>query len=384
MDVAGLERSMKGEGMRQPAEDVRVRFPMMALGMIALAVGLWGGLVRIGWALPQGGSAMLHGPLMICGFLGTVISLERAVAYGRLWSYAAPLLAGVGGVVLIVGSGATGGPGLGALLISCGSLLLVGIFAAVLRMQSQPFLIVMTAGAAAWVVGNVLWLAGWPLSTVVWWWMGFLLLTIAGERLELSRMLLHRPHAQRAFLVVVVFFVLGLAGATVAPGPGVRLIGGTLVLLALWLLRFDIVRRTVRQRGLTRYIAYCLIAGYVWLLVGGLILVVFGFAAGGPLYDAALHAVFVGFVFSMIFGHAPIIFPSVLRVPVAYRPAFYVHLAVLHLSLAGRTAADLAALPGLRRWGGMINAAAIVLFLVATAASAVSERRRLRSAATGT
>ena len=60
----------------------------------------------------------------------------------------------------------------------------------------------------------------------------------------------------------------------------------------------------------------------------------------------------------VFFGHAPIIFPSVLRVPVACRPAFYVHLALLHVSLAGRTVADLAALPGLCRWGAMINAAA--------------------------
>jgi hypothetical protein len=32
-----------------------------------------------------------HGPLMVCGFLGTLISLERAVALDA-WSYAAPAL----------------------------------------------------------------------------------------------------------------------------------------------------------------------------------------------------------------------------------------------------------------------------------------------------
>ena len=80
-----------------------------------------------------------------------------------------------------------------------------------------------------------------------------------------------------------------------------------------------------------------------------------------------------------LFGHAPIIFPSVLGVPVAYSPAYYVHLVLLHGSLAPRIGADLLSLPGLRRVGGMLNAAAIVLFLGATLVAVLRERRRLRT-----
>jgi hypothetical protein len=32
-------------------------------------------------------------------------------------------------------------------------------------------------------------------------------------------------------------------------------------------------------------------------------------------YDITLHAVFLGFVFAMIFAHAPVIFPLVFRRP---------------------------------------------------------------------
>jgi hypothetical protein len=38
------------------------------------------------------------------------------------------------------------------------------------------------------VTGNLLWMAGWAVFEVVWWWGGYLVLTIAGERLELARL----------------------------------------------------------------------------------------------------------------------------------------------------------------------------------------------------
>ncbi len=41
--------------------------------------------------------------------------------------------------------------------------------------------------------------------------------------------------------------------------------GLALLLIALWLLRFDIARKTVRRTGLTRFIALNLLIGYVWL-----------------------------------------------------------------------------------------------------------------------
>jgi len=76
--------------------------------------------------------------------------------------------------------------------------------------------------------------------------------------------------------------------------------------------------------------------------------------------------VFVGFVISMIFGHAPIIFPAVLGVPISFRPAFYIHLVLLHLSLIVRVTGDLANAHAVRMWGGLLNEVAILLFLAMT------------------
>ena len=55
-----------------------------------------------------GTAIALHGPLMVSAFFGTVISLERAVALDRLWAYAAPLAAGLGGIALLCGFVAAG------------------------------------------------------------------------------------------------------------------------------------------------------------------------------------------------------------------------------------------------------------------------------------
>jgi hypothetical protein len=71
----------------------------------------------------------------------------------------------------------------------------------------------------------------------------------------------------------------------------------------------------------------------------------------------------------MIFGHAPIIFPAMLGVPVNFQPAFYIQLILLHVSLALRVFADDANLHPLRMWGGLLNEIAILLFMGMTAYS---------------
>ena len=63
-----------------------LRFPVLAVGFLTLVLALWGGLARIGWELPVTSTLPLqHGPLMISGFLGILISLERAIALGWGW-----------------------------------------------------------------------------------------------------------------------------------------------------------------------------------------------------------------------------------------------------------------------------------------------------------
>ena len=54
----------------------------------------------------------------------------------------------------------------------------------------------------------------------------------------------------------------------------------------------------------------------------------------------ALHAITLGFVFSMVFGHAAIILPAVTKFAVPYHPTFYVPWVLLQASLVARPGGD--------------------------------------------
>jgi hypothetical protein len=346
------------------------RVPLLLAGLLSMGCGVWLGLVRLGWNLPLPWQDQLiaHGPLMVCGFLGTLISLERAVGLGSPWGYAAPVAVAAGAVMLALGPLGSFAP----LPITAGSLVMVGLFVVVWHRQPSLFIAVMTTGAVAWTAGNVQWLGGAPIFRVVFWWLAFLVLTIAGERLELNRLLRPTRAVRWEFVVAAATVVSGVAAATWWPAPGVRAMGVGLIAVTWWLARHDVARRTVRQHGLTRFMAVSLLGGYAWLGVGGAIAALTGAAVPGMLYDALLHAVFVGFVVSMVFAHAPIIFPAVLGVPLPYRPSFYLHVGVLHVSLIVRLVGDLVDVLGRwRGWGGLLNAVALLLFMVNTGRSMV-------------
>jgi hypothetical protein len=343
----------------------RVRLPLMALTGLALLAAVWSGLLRMGWRLPvpQPRLPIAHGPLMVSGFLGTLISLERAVALNQRWMYVGPAFSGVGALLLIAGLAGWPGP----LLMTLGSAGLVAVFVVIVRRQFALYTVTMGLGALTWLVGNGLWLSGQPVHRVVLWWIAFLVLTIAGERLELARILRPSKASLVAFWVVTSLLLAGLLMSSYNLDLGTRLAGGGMIGLALWLLRHDVARHTLRKPGLPRFIAACLLSGYVWLAAGGLMSVIFGSIAAGPRYDAVLHAVFLGFVFSMIFGHAPIVLPAVLGVPLTYHPSFYVHLILLHLSLTLRVLGDLVGWWAGRQWGGLLNAVVLLLFIGNTA-----------------
>jgi hypothetical protein len=353
------------------------RLPLLAVSIFALLAGLWAGLLRLGWSLPviEPGLYAAQGPLMVAGFLGTVISLERAVAIEERWSYAAPVLSAAGAVALI-----TGGPGLiGALLITIASLVLVAISVTILRRQTALFTATIAAGAVAWLVGNILWLTGTPIIQIFSWWVAFLVLTISGERLELSRFAAAGTRRDLLFAAGVGVLFAGLALELADPAPGLRLEGAGMLLLAVWLWGYDLARRTVRQHGLTRFMAVNLLGGYFWLGAGALVWLWFGGDLTTFHYDAMLHTIFLGFVFSMIFAHAPVIFPAVLQSPLPYRPAFYIHSALLHLSLALRIGGDLCGSYASYQWGGTLNVAAVLVFVANTVIaimSGISERDR--------
>ena len=342
------------------------RLAVLAFAAVSLLTGIWAGLVRLGWPLPGAELTPSHGPLLVAGVLGVVISLERAVAFGQRWAFVAPISAGLGGVALIVGAP----PAVVAGLFAAGSLLVVIVFARLYQRRPEWATAVMAAGALAWTASNLLWLAGRATVELVPWWAAFLVLTIVGERLELAQVLLP-VRVRLALLGAVGILGAGVVLSAVLLLPGIQVTGVGLLLLAAWLLRFDVARRTVRRSGLARFGAVCLLIGYVWLGLAGVIwlLGTSGFP-GAFWYDAMVHSLFLGFVFSMIFGHAPTIIPAVTGISVPYTRLFFVHVALLHGSLLVRVVGDATSSGDVRAWGGLANALTIAVFAVLTVRAA--------------
>ncbi len=124
-----------------------------AIGII-LTAALYGGLQRLGWRLPEveAGTRSVHGALMVAGFFGAVIGVERAVALttgartrrARL-AFAAPLLCVLGALLLVLDPGSAPG----RMALTAGSFALVVVYAVVIWRQPTLFTITMGLGAYA-------------------------------------------------------------------------------------------------------------------------------------------------------------------------------------------------------------------------------------------
>jgi len=179
------------------------------------------------------------------------------------------------------------------------------------------------------------------------------------------------PRAKVLFILCLVLLLGGLLGAYLDHGLGQRTFGTGLVALAAWGLRWDLARRTLHASPRHRFTALAILGGYFWLAVSGGVMLLWGERLGGLPWDAALHSLFLGFVFSMIFAHAPIVASVVLGRNLGYSPAFYAHVALLHASLLLRIGADLLGWTEGRAFGSLLNVAAIAVFLLNTLRAAI-------------
>ncbi|WP_228489040.1 hypothetical protein [Raineyella fluvialis] len=205
-----------------------------------------------------------------------------------------------------------------------GAATLLAVYLPLWRRSYDPAVAIQFSGAFLGVGATGLWLTGVDIPRLVPWLTGFLLLTIAGERVELARLghltldTERRERRDGQALLLALLVVLVVAFATLYPDGGLPAFGVVLILVAALYGSRDIALRTVRSTGLPRFSAACLLAGYAWLIVAGLLWL--RPALSGLHYDAVLHATFLGFVMSMILAHAPVILPAVLRRPLPYTP----------------------------------------------------------------
>lgn len=328
----------------------------MLLILAALISGILTGWLRLGVELPLLSVYLDHGAMMTGSFLGTVILIERIITQKKAWLYAFPLinassiifyyldLRNVAFYCLIVGA--------------------IGLFYIYLRINNKhsdlPHLL-MWIGAACWAIGNIHLLMFQLYAHSILWWMAFLLLTIVGERLELSRFLPLSATKKKLLVALLVLFLI----SSILPFHfgGELLTGISLILMAFWLLLYDMARKSIKKPGIHQFTAFTLICGFFWLAVSGVFYLINH--TGVISYDALIHSFFLGFIISMIFAHAPIILPSVLGL--TFKPfhrILYVWVALFQLSLVMRITGGLFTISVWKLYGGIANGVAIILFLL--------------------
>ncbi|GAA4369469.1 hypothetical protein [Nocardioides caricicola] len=304
--------------------------------------------------LPQ-----VHGVLLVLGFVGTLIALERAVALGRGWGLAAPALLGAGAVLTISPAPLR----VGQVLLAAGALALVAVYVPLWRRQQDEAVLVQALGAVLATGAAVLWASGVEVPTLLPWLVAFVVLTIAGERLELARLAMG-PMAGPVLVLLSTAVGGAVVAALLAPRAGSVLFGATLAVLVGWLARHDVARHTVRSTGLPRYMAACMLAGYAWAGVAAATWLLSGPVTDGARYDAVVHAVFLGFTLSMVMAHAPVILPAVTGRQLRYGPVLYAPVALLHASLLVRIwLGDGLDVPHAWQVGAVLNIVAVLGFL---------------------
>ena len=326
-----------------------------------MLAGLDAALILLGVPAPVRTERLpeVHGMLMVLGFVGTLIALERAVALRRPVGFAAPALLGLGALVLLSPAPLVVGQG----LVAAGAAALVGLYLPLWRRQRDDAVLVQALGAVLALGAAIMWLGGAAVPALAPWLVGFVVLTIAGERLELARIAMG-PSAGSTLVLLASALLTGAVAALLWPRSGTALLGAALLALTGWLAAHDVARRTIHTTGLTRYLAGCTLAGFCWLGVASAIWLLGGPALDGTRYDALLHAVFLGFTLSMIMAHAPVILPAVLRRPLPYHPALIAPAVLLHASLALRLwVGDALGSHGAWVTGGVLNIVAVLSFL---------------------
>ncbi len=332
------------------------KLPFMLLIVASLISGILTGWFRIGFDMPVSRIYLHHGAIMTGSFLGTVILIERIVALKRKWLFSFPLINASSLIFYWLDW-----TQMAFLMLIIGAVGLFYVFFLINRIHTDIPHKVMWAGAAAWFIGNIHLFIFNQYAHSILWWMAFLLLTIVGERLELCRFLPVSSTKKNLLLVLLALFV---ASCVIPIQVGSQLIAGiALIFISAWLMMYDMVRKSIKMTGIHRFSAITLMCGYLWLAVSGLLYLME--TTGMITYDMLIHSFFLGFIFSMIFAHAPIILPGVLNLGFKpFHPSLYAWVAIFQISLIFRIFGNMLSFSNWKQFGGLVNGISILLFIV--------------------
>lgn len=328
----------------------------------------------MGWhsvSLPAAAVAE-HGAFMTGSFLGTLIALERALALSQGGWVFLPAWACAASMLLFLARATPWAYG----LLTVGGLGMALLFAT-LPKAHRSF------SSSLMGIAAVLFALAWGLRTlqggfaqVLPLLIGFFILTIVAERLELTRLIGQQKKALR--WLVALSLLLGAGIVTAALTQAGQLLGLSLGAMGIWLLRYDLAPRGLFRppSSLHRYTAVTLTLGYLWLMVTMFFSLLGSFISF--FYDAFVHSFFVGFVFCMIFAHGILIFPVVLgRQGYAWGRELWLPLVLTLGGLIGRLWGDIIGNLALRLLWSWLSGVGILLYIVLVLLRTVRLPRRI-------
>lgn len=332
---------------------------ILPLVLISLLTGIFSGWFRIGWNMPVTLPSGEHGALMVGSFLGTLICIERSVSFPNKIALLVPALNSLSIIFFLLSM-----PKTAYIFLILGGAGLTAIYYMVYVKHKGIHILIMMAGALCYLIGNAVLYNTSFYPSVIMWWIAFLFLTITGERLELSRFILlkNTVKKQAALIILISLFIISIF-LPFHSNIGSFLSAASMIGSALWLFKYDMAKHSLKKPGQSFYSGLLLLTGYVWLVFTGLF---FAFGAYfGSFYDASLHAFFLGFVFMMIFAHAPVILPAVLKLNISpFGKTLYIWYVFLNLTLVFRVLTFIPDITYYKQWAGMFNGIAIFGFFV--------------------
>lgn len=304
---------------------------------IFLILGLFTGLSRFG--LMNFPLSFHHGMLMLNGFAGGVIAVERMLSnQNDRWFLIGLILLICGLALYLLGYD------FGLLLVAANIAILFLKETLVLSEKKSLNGVYQLIGLLSWFIGNLKFYQNGFYPAAVPFWIVFILMMIVGTRL--SKM--EKEDLMSLVFSLTAFFSFWLG----FHGYGQAIYGIGLIALSIRLCYLEIRNGSKHLVGL--------VSAYFWLLLTGISSLVSDHILYS--YDLVLHAFFLGFFFSMIFINAP---DALLKKLGLNRLNTYPNFWVLFLSLgliARLIVGDLFHVQEARNMGGILNLLTILLY----------------------
>ena len=351
---------------------MHTRLPFFAIAVMGLLSGIWAGWIRVGFDLPGPGLATLHGPLMVGGFVGTLIGIERSFLSGNGKWWIIPALSGAAVAAWLLGFTREA-----PFLLTAASGLLA-IMQAIHLWRSTDRLagIVQLLGALCFLAGTLRLLLDPFMPAIVPFWMGFVLCFILATRL--SVVTLKNTLTRLAVRGGLLMYLASLAIPFHFQGNTFS--GAGLMLIAFGMMITEIEHEPASRTAFDTYCLSGILTAWFWLLFAGIGLIFWKEHLYG--YDATVHAFFAGFLFSMVFVHAlgkAAVLAGLAQPP--FHPFLFTWMLLLSLSLLLRIfCGDLLAMDLIKKWSGLLNGLAILGFLISLVALTLNRRYKSKYA----